>query len=258
MPRLDNITLRCKSPSAQIAFYRDILGMTVFDNETVGYDGPDASIRFIESETPYKVTPNDLYWKIAIAVPDIELAYEQLTQKGVSVSKPHQFQDIGYLAHFTDPEGFTIELINHVFKGQNSPKESDVTKLGGGPSINLLTLRTENIEKVREACSQIGMKALSVQKVEPNRFTLYFYAFSHEHPPSNDLIDIVNRPWLYQRPYTVLELQSYSNPAPIVRPNPSSSGYSHATLSGISLKNTQANTLACFDALQIEFSELAS
>ena len=38
-------------------------------------------------------------------------------------------------------------------------------------------------------------------------FTLYFLADQRESPPQPDLEAVENRPWLWRRPYTVLELQ---------------------------------------------------
>ena len=32
------------------------------------------------------------------------------------VSDPTQFYDIGYLCHLTDPDGFSIELLQHTFE----------------------------------------------------------------------------------------------------------------------------------------------
>ena len=51
------------------------------------------------------------------------------------------------------------------------------------------------------------MKLLSIQQVEAYGFTLYFLAFTDETPPNEDLNSIEIREWLWQRPYTTLELQ---------------------------------------------------
>ena len=51
------------------------------------------------------------------------------------------------------------------------------------------------------------MKLLSIQKVEAYGFTLYFLAFTDETPPNEDLNSIEIREWLWQRPYTTIELQ---------------------------------------------------
>eukprot|EP00122_Pirum_gemmata_P011149 Pgem_evm1s10322 len=51
------------------------------------------------------------------------------------------------------------------------------------------------------------MKLLSIQPVRQYGFVLYFLAYTNESPPKTDLEAVENREWLWQRPYTVLELQ---------------------------------------------------
>lgn len=53
----------------------------------------------------------------------------------------------------------------------------------------------------------LGMKLLSIQPVKRYNFTLYFLAYTEETPPNADLEAVENREWLWQRPYTTLELQ---------------------------------------------------
>ena len=144
------------------------------------------------AQLPCEPSPHDRYWKIALAVPDIELACRQLAERGVDISQPQQFKNIGYLVHFKDPEGFSIELIDHAFIGERCIEPVDQNKLGGGAHFNLLTLRTASIEKARQICVAWGMVPLSIQPVEDYGFTLYFFAFTDELPPSSDLQAIEN------------------------------------------------------------------
>ena len=175
---------------------------------TVGYRGKgQARLVFAQCDSSYHYSQIDLYWKIAIGVPDIDLACKQLARMGVQNDGARQFRDIGYLAHIVDPQGFKIELIQHVFKGKISPRMINPALLGGGPTITLLTLRASEIAPVRELCEYLGMTQLCVQPVSPYKFTLHFYALTDERPPNADLLAVENRPWLYQRPYTVLEIQ---------------------------------------------------
>ena len=51
------------------------------------------------------------------------------------------------------------------------------------------------------------MKLLSIQDIAPYGFCLYFLGFTDDIPPSDDLHDVSNREWLWQRPYTTLEIQ---------------------------------------------------
>ncbi len=207
MPKIETLELRVCNTNQQREFYQHILGMHDLGSGRLGYGAQEAGIRFLSAQTPYAAKPNDVYWKIAIAVPNIELAYTQLTSKGITVGTPKQFQDIGYLAHFQDTEGFTIELIEHFFKGDRPKQALDQSLLGGGAHLNLITLRTADIKPIEKMVTHWGMKPLSVQPVENKGFTLYFYAFTRDTPPSDDLQALENRTWLYQRRYSVLEIQ---------------------------------------------------
>ncbi|MCP4070276.1 MAG: hypothetical protein GY742_00875 [Hyphomicrobiales bacterium] len=126
---------------------------------------------------------------------------------GVKNDGGRQFRDVGYVAHIVDPQGFRIELIQHVFEGEISPRLANPALLGGGPAINLLTLRASEIAPVQELCEDLGMTQLCVQPVVPYDFTLHFYGFTDERPSNADLQAAENRSWLYQRPHTVLEIQ---------------------------------------------------
>lgn len=207
MAKLDRLTLRVKDPDAQRKFYCDILGMSDLGNGRVGYSGAEVALDFVKSDLPYHPLPSDLYWKIAISVPNIELAASQLAARGVQVTEPVQFRDVGFLAKATDPEGFVIELIDHHFAGERPAGDVDETLLGGGPHLSLITLRTGDIASLEPDILAWGMKPLSVQSVAPFGFTLYFYGFTDECPPNPDLEAIENRCWTYQRPYSVLEIQ---------------------------------------------------
>lgn len=145
---------------------------------------------------------------------------------------PRQFQDVGFLAHFSDPEGFTIELIEHWFQGNRQAEEIQDDALGGGAHFNLLTLRTADIEMVQKACANWHMTPLSIQPVESRGFTLYFYAFTSDVPPSSDLYAVENREWLYQRKYTVLEVQHIHDAATMAPTPVGSAGYAGTVFSG--------------------------
>ena len=148
MPEIDTLELQVGDPLAQQRFYRDVIGMRDLDRGRIGYDDEEMGIRFLPAQSPYAPGPADLYWKIAIAVPDLDLACNQLVAAGVSVAPPRQFRDVGYLTNFKDPEGFSIELIQHVFEGDVSPCPVDPSRLGGGPCLNLLTLRCHDINPI--------------------------------------------------------------------------------------------------------------
>lgn len=233
MPRIDRITLRGRDPHAQQKFCIDILGMVSRENGTIGYGEKEADLIFEPAVEPYQPSNRDVYWKIALAVPDIELACDQLLRRGVQVGAPRQFQEIGYLAHFQDPEGFTIELIAHWLKGNRSNIQHDPLRLGGGASLNLLKLRTHDIPPLHKNFLDWGMTPLYVQQVAGFGFTLHFYAFTDEHPPNPDLTAVENREWLYQRPYTLLEIQEMEG-ASRMHPTPGGvAGYAGAKLASM-------------------------
>ena len=228
MPELQTLTLRVSDPDAQRRFYCDVLGMSERGDGRVGYADRELALRFVAAEAPYAPQPSDLYWKIALAVPNIDLACEQLRARGAPCSTPAQFRDVGYLAKVSDPEGFTIELIDHWFQGERPTEDIEVvddTRLGGGAHLNLVTLRTADISDVEPDILSLGMTPLSVQLVEPRGFTLYFYAFTDETPPNPDLQAIENRTWVYQRPYTVLEIQHVHALEAETTPDENAGGY---------------------------------
>lgn len=156
---------------------------------------------------PYRTSNSDGYWKIGITLPDVGLAVEKLRAQGVRVSDPGQFRDIGYLCHLKDPDGLSLELLQHHFESNFQTPKPGGGPLGGTAKIGQITLRISNPEESLAYYQKLGMKLLSVQPVEPYRFTLYFLAFTEEIPPEPNLESVNNREWLWQRPYTTLELQ---------------------------------------------------
>ena len=208
-------------PQALAAFYVQQLGMTeraCEDGVRVGYDGADADLVFCQSAegVAYTHSREGRYWKIGITLPNVDMACELLTAAGVEVSQPRQFQEIGYMAHLSDPEGFQIELLQHTFEGQprTSEGERDVP-LGGGATVGQVTYRTADITaELSHYRDALGMSLLSRQPVEEYGFDLYFLAFTDEQPPDPDIAAVTNRPWLWQRPYTTLEFQSFAGGDP--------------------------------------------
>jgi len=165
---IKKVSYRVPDPGAQIRFYVEVLGMTLDSvDQSVGYGEPQARLSFLPVLSQYEHWQNDLYWKIAIAVPDVELACRQLRHAGVSVGEPRQFQDVGYLAHFNDPAGLNIELIDHAFAGKRRVTQIDPTRFGGGAHLNLLTLRVKNITEIEShiLANQAGYFAATVDGI---------------------------------------------------------------------------------------------
>ena len=219
--KIHSLILNVSDPDRLAAFYCDILGMRRLqagDAEeavAVGYGGEGAILVLRPSDTPdrYLHGKNDRYWKIALTLPNLDLAYTQLNRRGVSITQPHQFREIAYMSHLTDPEGHVIELIQHTFADHPpTAKGNPDLPLGGGAQIGLITLRTDDIDAELTKCKDtLGMRYLSRQSVSDLGFDLYFFAFTEEATPNQDVNAVENREWLWQRSYTVLEFQHLLN-----------------------------------------------
>lgn len=242
-PKLDTLSLRVRNPDAQRRFYCDVLGMHRRADGRVGYADLEALIDFKPATAAYEPQKSDLYWKIALSVPNIEMACKQLRTQGVTCSDPRQFRDVGYLAHVTDPEGFQIELIDHHFQGERPALDLNKDLLGGGAHLSLVTLRSADIQTLEPQLLAAGMTPLSVQPVETFGFTLYFYAFTVERPPRADLTAVENRTWVYQRPYTVLEIQHVHALEEETGQRSNAAGYN-----GLSVSDASAQV--CIESLQ--------
>lgn len=217
-PRLSALSLTVTNPDRLAAFYCAVLGMhrvEVNGGVAVGYGGQGAALILNPARETgaYRHQPNDRYWKIAITLPDLDLAHEQLRNLGIDATEPHQFRDIAYMSHLADPEGHVIELIQHSFLGKPLTRAGDRNSpLGGGAQIGLITLRTDDIETEQNRCqNELGMRYLSRQAVSDRGFDLYFFGLTNDVLPKGDVNAVENREWLWQRPYTVLEFQHLLN-----------------------------------------------
>ena len=232
--------LRISKPNASLFFYREKLGMTLIsecaDGEKkhffLGFTGLDynKSVQTGEPCLPWQplcfleliydpaYSPADIpqqpglsegYWKIAISVKDVDIARRRLIANDVTVGATFQVPDVAYLCHLDDPDGYCIELIQHSFLLNHKPEpENHLYKLGNPPTFSLITYRIKEPQRsLAFYCELLGMRLLSEQVIKEYGFTLYFLACTDELPPDPDITAIGNRDWLWQRPYTVLELQ---------------------------------------------------
>ena len=231
-------TLRINDPEASLDFYQNKLGMHLIHKEEQLIDGrPEQSFYLsfrpklspsqplsehantllklvYQDGAPAKVPSlkpdqKDGYWKIGITLEDVDLGRDALLNAGISVTEPKQFRDIGYLCHLSDPDGHSIELLQHRFaQNHQSIPPNPAYQLQSKPTFGQITLRVKDIEKsLRFYQEGLGMRLLSRQLVEPYRFTLYFLAYTDDEIPFADIDYVGNREWLWQRPYTTLELQ---------------------------------------------------
>lgn len=207
--------------------------MRVRGDGLIGYGPAEAGLLIEAGEGPYQASRENVYWKISLSVPDIELACAQLADRGVAVSAPSQLGEVGYLAHFDDPQGFQIELIDHYFQGDRPERKVDATRLGGGARLNLLTLRCHDQALIEAAVGRFELTPLCVIPVPDLGFTLHFFGSPDERPPNPDLEAVENRTWVYQREHTVLEIVHRPQEAPPRLPDPPESGYGGIRIAGI-------------------------
>lgn len=227
LKKLSSLTLNVNNPESLSVFYRDILSMRPMQSG-LGYGGIGAELCLNKHSDPAKYQPGpvDRYWKIAITLPDLDLAVAWLRQHNVDVSDPHQFRDIARMTHLRDPEGHVIELIQHQFEDtQPRTKGNPDLPLGGGAEIGLITLRTTDIEAELAQYQALGMKYLSRQALTDIGFDLYFLACTDEVQPDPNVNAVSNREWLWQRPYTVLEFQHLLNGPEVQMPQEGQPGY---------------------------------
>ena len=245
--QLSRVILRARSPQNLARFYVEHFGMTLLEEGppvVVGYDGDGALIELRQARDggDYVHRREDRYWKIGITLPNVDIARTQLVDAGMAVSQPNQFGDIGYMCHLEDPEGFSIELLQHRFQANRNDDDGDpAAPLGGGGRIGQITLRVKELEAALGFYRDgLGMTLLSIQPVTEYGFTLYFLAFTEERPPVGDLEAVGNREWLWQRPYTTLELQHVpGNAGPFALPPEHYPGFAGIAISGASERKGQ-------------------
>ena len=227
--RLAKIRFRATDIAPLKAFYQDLLGMRVFDASSpsaLGYGSQGCLLSFRAGDyAAYEAGARDLFWKIGITLRDLDAAVDYLDSRGWPVSRPQQFRDIGYLCHLRDPEGLVIELLQQGFEGRAVAAPAG-HPIGAQATLAHLTLRVTDIGRARSLCEQRhSMRLMSVQPVPEHGFTLYFYAWSDEPLPVEDLEAIENREWLWARPYALLELQHLHEGPPTAPPDPAMVGF---------------------------------
>lgn len=142
---------------ASLMFYQKYLGMDIlkkFETQTHSIhwlgcvESPQSSVLELITNKHAKDVPLDqpnnsssnVYWKIGLSLPDVALACKKLSQNGISTAPPRQFLDIGFLCDLTDPNGYSIELLQHDFQSNFKEIIPNASPLGQKASIGMLKL----------------------------------------------------------------------------------------------------------------------
>jgi len=212
---ISSLNFKVKNSQEVSNWYSKVLGMSttkVGDTFICQYPGQQTKLSF-ENFAGSDVGSNQktsVYWKIGIGLEDVKLGQQNILAAGTSVTSPRQFQEIGYLCHLNDPAANSLELLQNTFeKNFVKPEPQNEFALGQPGKIGQITIRSSDIEKTLLLYQTVlGMKLLSIQPVTQYGFTLYFLAYTDDVPPNtNNLEAVENREWLWQRPYTTLEIQ---------------------------------------------------
>ena len=221
--RITHHRLQITDVQRSLSFYCHKLGMTlVFKTQTSGVEHYFLSfentgsamlvLMYDPAGKPPDVSPQpsrtEGYWKFSIAVPSLEQARQQLLASGIAVGHCFEVKGVAYLCHLQDPDGYCIELIQHTFYNPDEdPASATVDLSGASVALNLSTLRVKDIDASLAFYQSLGMSLISRQAVPDRNMTLYFLSGLNEPVPSQNVDAIGIREWLWQRPYTLLELQ---------------------------------------------------
>lgn len=266
MPQLKKTSLYIASIEQSLDFYQKKLGMTLISNHQengresflLSFDPSsarkEACLELIYDKTHIHHFPKDRdrlegYWKISIAIKDVDIARKKLIQMGIEVSDGFQVPDVAYLCHLYDPNGYCIELIQHKFShNHTSEPENPDFVLGNPPVLSLVTYRAKDIDSSLDFYTKVlGMNLLSRMALPQRGFDLYFLGFSPE--PEEDVESINIREALWQRPNTMIELQQIHKYSPMTD---FSYDVSEETgFIGLTIESEQNQTLSDPDGYQI-------
>jgi len=124
-PRLLHVMLRVRDLDKSIAFYSDLFGMTLlrkkdyptgrFTLAFMGFDdeSKETALELTHNWDTNDYTLGDAYGHIAIGVPDVYKACEQIKAKGGAITREPGPMKHGstVLAFVEDPDGYKIELL---------------------------------------------------------------------------------------------------------------------------------------------------
>src|SRR4051794_20704501 len=107
------ITLWVRDFERTVGFYKEVLGLPLAEvNEAFARFGTGGTQLAFHTLRPGDPAPGNRHLEIHFDVDDVDSAYEELKGQGVEFSEPPANMPWGVrMAAFTDPEGWTVEII---------------------------------------------------------------------------------------------------------------------------------------------------
>ena len=110
--RVGHIMLGVRDLARSLAFYRDVLGLTV-QGTGGGFAFLDGGSITLALSEPLAGASEHLAGAVEVvfAVDDIHVAHSALSERGVSFHQtPRRITDTGWAANFTDPDGHQLSI----------------------------------------------------------------------------------------------------------------------------------------------------
>ena len=196
LPRLSSVSLRVQNSKIDGLkyFYTKVLGMTnvlSWDSEEdidlfvipqhhpkypeciQKHDSIEIKIVSKSNLGPYNPSREDLYWKIGLALNDVNAAVDtinaadKLSQNtnanNASIQQGKQFFDIGFMTHLNDPCGFSIELLQTTFEQSNELRTQLIQDAKENRDKVIGKLKVPQPSKRKTSQSEINPSLLSTQ-----------------------------------------------------------------------------------------------
>lgn len=226
--RITHHELQISDPKTSLYFYQNILGMKLLNciktkNKTQYFltfnHNVEASLVLVYMPNiPFEVatqpSKTEGYWKISIAVSQLEEVREILIRNEVTIGQCFEVPNLAYLCHLTDPDGYCIELIQQTLK-VNTPKIDGINHhmLDFNPTFNLCTLRVKNIQKSLPFYNSLGFELIYTYQSKERAMSLYFLIAKNDEKfkQACSLTGVEQAMW--QHSSTILELQQFDNTA---------------------------------------------
>jgi predicted enzyme related to lactoylglutathione lyase len=110
--KLTTIMLIVRDMERSVAFYRDVVGLKV-ELHTPGWSSLSAGniTLGLHPESPHSKVAPTLGCTFGFEVSDIQGVVQELKSKNVPMMMEPIHEDFGWLAIFTDPDGYPVQLV---------------------------------------------------------------------------------------------------------------------------------------------------